>query len=418
MAPSSSVRSITLHFPARLGVALAAIAACGCSSGTDPIPAPGPPAAVQVSPTARTLVHLDETAPFSAVVTDADGTVVPDIAVTWESGDESIATVDASGTVTAHGFGVASITAHAGALSRSATVTITGESDPTFLEGSWTVDATEAPPGVDDAATVWVGRDQGGALRVVWTGSQNNVPVQAVALVAPRGGTNRWYAARVDGVRGRYAVYDGVVERGRIELGTGPRFGGSNEERIVLSEFRATSFRWTLESSDDAGVTWATVEDAIWSRAAASSAPADLTTPSAACLDPERRAFDFWEGDWTVRVPSGGVAGTNLIHLVGGCGIQENWRDAGSGGGVSLNGYDPVSDRWGQFYFASTGGMIEIWGTSGANSMTLEGPQFGNASVTDRVVWTLLDDGRVRQKWDANAGGGWNLVFDGYYSRR
>ncbi len=406
-------------FPA--GGFLALLVAGGlvaCSSGANPTPAPGPPAAIQVSPPFRSLVHLDETATLSAVVTDASGTVLPDAAVAWASGDPSVVSVDAQGTVTARGFGSSSVTASVGSVSRSVSVTVTGETDLTFLEGGWTLEADVAPPGVASDGTVSVRRDQGDALRIVQSGTRDGAPVQSVALVMPLFNTGRWLLARVDGARGRYGVFDGTVAPGRIELGSGSRLGAGTEERVVLSEFRAASFRWTVEGSTDGGATWSTVEDAVWTRSASNPVPDDLDTPSAACADADHRAFDFWQGNWTVTVPSGGVAGTNLVHLVAGCGVQENWRDAGSGGGVSLNGFDPVSQRWGQFYVASTGGVIELWGTADENSMTLLGPQFGNPSVTDRVVWTRLADGRVRQRWDANAGAGWTLVFDGTYSPR
>ena len=37
-----------------------------------------------------------------------------------------------------------------------------------------------------------------------------------------------------------------------------------------------------------------------------------------------------------------------------------------------------------------------------------------------RITWTPLDDGRVRQHWEATTDGGkaWSTVFDGYYARR
>lgn len=412
-------RSPSALSPSRSAFALLALGSLlACSDGSNPTPAPGPPAAIQVSPPFRSLTHLDETATLSAVVTDAAGTVLSDAVVAWISADAAVVSVDAQGTVTARGFGAASVTASVGSVSRSVSVTVTGEPDLAFLEGGWTVQAEVAPPGVASDGTVSVRPDQGGALRIVQSGTRDGAPVQAVALAMPFFNTGRWYLARVDGARGRYGVFDGTVAPGRIELSSGSRLGGAMRERVVLSEFRASSFRWVVEGSDDGGATWSRVEDAVWTRTGSNPVPDDLDTPSVACADADHRAFDFWRGNWTVTVPSGGVAGTNLVHLVAGCGVQENWRDAGSGGGVSLNGFDPVSERWGQFYVASTGGVLELWGTAGDDSMTLLGPQFGNPSVTDRIVWTRLADGRVRQRWDADAGGGWTLVFDGTYSPR
>jgi hypothetical protein len=46
--------------------------------------------------------------------------------------------------------------------------------------------------------------------------------------------------------------------------------------------------------------------------------------------------------------------------------------------------------------------------------------QTPNGKVTDRIVWTPLEDGRVRQVWDMSSDGGrsWQLLFDGLYTRR
>jgi hypothetical protein len=37
-----------------------------------------------------------------------------------------------------------------------------------------------------------------------------------------------------------------------------------------------------------------------------------------------------------------------------------------------------------------------------------------------RITWTPLPDGRVRQHWESTTDGGrtWSTVFDGYYTRR
>lgn len=37
-----------------------------------------------------------------------------------------------------------------------------------------------------------------------------------------------------------------------------------------------------------------------------------------------------------------------------------------------------------------------------------------------RIAWTPLPDGRVRQHWESStdAGANWSTAFDGYYTRR
>ena len=54
--------------------------------------------------------------------------------------------------------------------------------------------------------------------------------------------------------------------------------------------------------------------------------------------------------------------------------------------------------------------------------MVLEGPlkQPDGSSVLNRITWTPLADGKLRQRWDSTADGGktWQLQFDGIYAKR
>ena len=82
------------------------------------------PAEVSVSPGADTLVALGDSVRLSAEALDANGHVVPGTDFTWTSDDESVATVDAGGLVTAVGNGEASVTASAESAAGSAAVTV------------------------------------------------------------------------------------------------------------------------------------------------------------------------------------------------------------------------------------------------------------------------------------------------------
>ncbi|MEQ8329359.1 MAG: Ig-like domain-containing protein [Longimicrobiales bacterium] len=83
---------------------------------------PGPPARVGISG-ATTLTALEATTQLTGQVQDEFGNALAGD-VTWASGDESVATVAADGTVTARANGTAAITATSGSLSGSATVTV------------------------------------------------------------------------------------------------------------------------------------------------------------------------------------------------------------------------------------------------------------------------------------------------------
>lgn len=71
---------------------------------------PVPVAAVDVTPAADT-VHPGDTRRFAATPRDADGNFLPGRVVTWATSDAAVATVDATGLVTAVAIGAAAITA-------------------------------------------------------------------------------------------------------------------------------------------------------------------------------------------------------------------------------------------------------------------------------------------------------------------
>jgi hypothetical protein len=101
---------------------------------------------------------------------------------------------------------------------------------------------------------------------------------------------------------------------------------------------------------------------------------------------------------------------------VGGCGVREHWT-AGNFDGVSISMYDPGRDLWNQIWMDETPLTLNLTGGWNGTAMVLTGPR-GNGGL-DRITWTPLADGRVRQHWEQSPdGNSWTTVFDGYYRRR
>lgn len=389
--------------PGSAALALAVLLGCG-SDGTGP---PLDQKTLSVSPVSASLRHPGDTIRLQLGGTASSGPA------TWTSSNTGIVDVSGDGLVTAAGYGSATVKATAEGLESSASISVSGETSLSFLLGTWSTEDLSAPTGLDPSGSLVVASDQG-ALRGVWRGTLGGVPVEVVTLALQAG--QGWAMARADGVRGTFAVMDGSIAPGMVILDSGTRLGGATRERTVLSDFTSSSFRWSVEESTDGGSSWVPVWTQRLTRDAPRAMPTPLEATSPACGDPVYRQFDFWAGDWVVKVPSGGTAGTNLIHPIAGCGIQENWRDATSGGGVSLNMYDPRKGQWAQFYAASTGGIVILFGELQSGSMVLESP---NTGVRDRVTWSLLDDGRVRQHWERSTQtGAFSTFFDGYYNPR
>lgn len=113
---------------------------------------PAPIASVVVTPATSTLTFLGETVQLSASAQDASGNTLPGMTFTWSASDQSIATVSASGLVTAVGYGSATITASADG--RSGTATINVEQAATQL--AFAVDPTAVAVGASIAPAVEV----------------------------------------------------------------------------------------------------------------------------------------------------------------------------------------------------------------------------------------------------------------------
>ena len=154
-----------------------------------------------------------------------------------------------------------------------------------------------------------------------------------------------------------------------------------------------------------------------------SPSPAPAAKPKP-CSAPEHRQFDFWLGDWQVSDPSGKPVGENrIVALHGGCVLSENWSGAGGYTGSSLNAYDNDRKLWHQTWMDSGGGVLQIDGKFADGRMTLAGDAPGEKPgeiVRNRITWTPLPDGRVRQLWESSTDGGktWTTAFDGLYKRK
>lgn len=151
---------------------------------------------------------------------------------------------------------------------------------------------------------------------------------------------------------------------------------------------------------------------------------AELSVQAYPCEHDEAfSAFDFWVGEWDVRIPSGAIAGTNVITKEQrGCVLTEQWRSASGGSGMSINYLDRTSGEWVQIWNDSGGSQIHIRGGMTDRGMLLTGTIHYIGSGTTlpfRGLWTPLDDGRVRQFFEQSGDDGltWTTWFEGFYSR-
>ena len=156
---------------------------------------------------------------------------------------------------------------------------------------------------------------------------------------------------------------------------------------------------------------------------AVTSAP--TPAPSAACVGPQYRQFDFWLGEWDLAGVDGKKSAEDKVgSILGGCAIQENWTGVKSGQGLSLSAYDPATKHWHQTLMDDSGAVLKLEGEFADGKMILVGQRPSQkekgVTITHRIAWNLMPDHRVHQYWEASTTGGrtWKPVFEGYYVPR
>jgi hypothetical protein len=106
---------------------------------------------------------------------------------------------------------------------------------------------------------------------------------------------------------------------------------------------------------------------------------------------------------------------------VDGCVVAEYWMGGGGVPGWSMNMYDRETGQWHQHWVAAGGGNLFLAGGLQGQSMVIAGPRtLANGTVViDRIAYTPLAGGAMRQFWDVSTDGGQTfpiVSFDGLYT--
>ena len=136
------------------------------------------------------------------------------------------------------------------------------------------------------------------------------------------------------------------------------------------------------------------------------------------------RSFDFWIGDWIVyNWGTDKIAGYNIIEpIIDSFALRETYYTPGNKyKGTSTNKYNPSIKKWEQFWVDNSGLTLHLQGNLAKDKMILIGSRISpTGSVLDKIAWTNIGDGTVRQEWftSTDAGDNWNKIFDGHYKPR
>lgn len=152
---------------------LLAVLAVACETGT--APSIRTAVVILVAPDSATL-HVGDTLRFAAVALDSSGDTLPTTTITWSSSDTSLATVSASGLLTARHYGLLTITA---AVNRAADTAAVVVLVPVASVRPSPASATIVPGGSIQLSVTLVGQDSS-----LLTGRPVKWTIQPVGIVA------------------------------------------------------------------------------------------------------------------------------------------------------------------------------------------------------------------------------------------
>lgn len=179
----------------------------GALSGSATVEVVLPPASVEVIPSSATLTSVGQQEALQAVVRDVLGAPIEGVTPAWSSSDPGVATVDASGVVTAVSDGTTEITASAGGAAGTSAITVDiAVASVTLTPSSVTLNAL----GSEEAFTATALDATGAAIpgaTFAWSSSDPNVAtVSGAGVVTAVGDGTTVITATRKGVSGTATV--------------------------------------------------------------------------------------------------------------------------------------------------------------------------------------------------------------------
>ena len=326
------------------------------------------PTTVAVIPDTVAFTAIGETAQLAAEVRDQNGNVMSGVAVTWSSSSASVATVDGAGLVKAAGNGAATITATAGTVSGSASVTVTqvvstvavSPAADTLVEG-------------DTLRLVAEARDESGhpvaGAEFSWASSDSSVAVvDASGLVTAIGAGKVEIAATSAGVTGR----------AELEV-----------EEPIATTVIVIPDRVTLEFLGDTASLRAEVRNQLGRPMDGPTVEWSSSDTRVATVDPSGLVTAVANGAATVTATAGSVTGSAIVSVtfinrapeaVGS--VPDQAISVGQSATIDASAYfrDPDGDAL--TYAASSSNTTVASASVSGSTVTVGGVGTGSATVT------------------------------------
>ncbi|MFL5606534.1 MAG: beta strand repeat-containing protein, partial [Gemmatimonadaceae bacterium] len=323
-----------------------------------------PVGSVAVQPPTVSVI-VGQTTPLAAVVTDANGVIVTDRAVTWTSSNTSVARVSPNGVVTGVAPGTATVTATSEGKSGSTTVTVT----PVPV-GSVTVAPTTktlvAGSKTTLAATV---RDANDAIvtdrPVTWTSSNG-----AVATVSPAGVVT----AVAAGTATITATSEGKSGTSTITVTAAPVGSVTVQPASVsLVAGETTTLTATVKDINDMVVTDRTVTWVSNKPSVATVSPNGVVTAVAPGSAFVTASSEGWNGSSAVTVTAGPAASVTVTPSATTVSSRKSVQLTASA--VDAKG-NPITDR--PFTWESSGDQIATVTSAGL----VQGEKAGSVTIS------------------------------------
>ena len=218
------------------------------------------PATISISPATAALQSLGETVQLTATVQDADGRNVTGVTVMWTSGDESVATVDARGLVTATGNGAVTVEASVEGVMGKAALTVRQRVANVMVSpDAWTLRALEATIGLSAEAADANGHPIEDA-EITWSSDDESVVTVDAAGVA---------TAIANGVATLEASAEGVVGSAEVTVEQQPAIVQVSPEMVTVLA-RGDTIRLSAAAADanghpveDVEFTWSSYDESV-----------------------------------------------------------------------------------------------------------------------------------------------------------